>query len=257
MGSAIIRELHRKGQSVVAWNRSHAPLEALSERHPTDTDLEFAVDGCDAIIVVLSSYSAARSVLGSLKAASLAGKTVINLTSGSAEKAAEMCTWPASVGIDYLDGSIWALPSMIGGSTTVISCAGPENVWEQVESLMKAVGGASFHAGEAIEIGNVHEACFLGAFYMTAQHCFIESVARARQSGIDFQTIAPAVAPSIDLLGTSLDDLVRKLMQNDETADETRWTYGTMQRKHIEIQPATMAPRVRSLIFSSSSSIPL
>ncbi|MGO6881410.1 NAD(P)-dependent oxidoreductase [Rhizobium ruizarguesonis] len=218
MGSALVRTLHSRDQKVVGWNRSPSRLVPLANAGvATFTDISAALDGCSTVIAVLSSYDAVRRALD---AEMLAGKVLINLTSGSVQDAIDMSAWATECGVGYLDGSIWVLPSMIGAPETVISCAGSSELWLDVEPLVKILGGSSFHAGLPIENGNVLEACFPGAFYMTAQFCFLESVLRARRSGIGADVIAQSVAPSLRLLETSLVDLASRFISNDQAAGE-------------------------------------
>lgn len=221
MGSAIARKLHEKVLEVTAFNRSQVPLAALAGYGMrTSTDINAAIDGASSVIVVLSNYDAVGAVLDGVKPGALRGKLVINLTSGSASDAIDMATRIAPTGAEYLDGSIWVLPSMIGDADAVISMGGSEDVWQKAASLIKLLGGASFHAGEAVESGNVLEACFPGAFYMTAQNCFIESMQLASKFGIGAETISRSVAPSLRLLRTSLDGLIDAIQKGEDTAIE-------------------------------------
>ncbi len=216
MGSALAQTLHKRDQKVIGWNRSPARLIPLAQAGiPTSTDIAEVLRESTTLIAVLSSYDALRSALDT---GDLAGKVLINLTSGSADDSKTMSAWAKERGVDYVDGSIWVLPSMIGSPETVISCAGRQELWLEVEPLLKTLGGSSFHAGFPIENGNILEACFPGAFYMTAQFCFVESILRARQSGISQDVIGKAVAPSMQLLHTSLADLASKIASGDDVA---------------------------------------
>jgi len=187
---------------------------------PVTTDLSAALHGSEIVIAVLSSYEAVRSVLGTASLADLAGKIIVNLSSGSAQDARDMREWAHGRNIEYVDGSIWVLPNMIGDSDTVISCAGSISLWERVEAVVKLLGGASFHAGEAIENGNILEACFPGAFYMTAQHCFVEAAVRAKRLGIESSVVQLAVSPSLTLLERSLGSLVKALDSSEHVAED-------------------------------------
>lgn len=221
MGSEIARVLHGKRVNVTAFNRSLGPLLELAQQGMrTSTDIIEAIAASDILIVVLSHYEAVKSVLTGIGADILRGKLIINLTSGSSADAREMAVRMEPTGASYLDGSIWVLPSMIGDTETVICVGGDKGAWAAAEPVVKLIGGASFHAGTAIESGNVLEACFPGSFYMTAQSCFIESVRLARKSGIGSDAIARAVSPSLRLLKKSLDDVCTKIDARDDSTKE-------------------------------------
>lgn len=259
MGSALVKTLHAKGQAVVAWNRSPAALDPLREQGiAATTNLSSALAGSDTAIVALSSYDVVRSVLGAASLSELSGKIIVNLSSGSAQDARDLREWATDRNAEYLDGSIWVLPNMIGAPDTVISCAGPVNLWERIEGAIRLLGGAAFHAGEAIENGNVLEACFPGAFYMTAQHCFLESLVRAKRLGIDLDVIAQSIAPSMKLLRTSLDDLIEKVGMGDVAPHEASldvWCHAAEGYSRINGETGLASPFLDALLLQLRSAL--
>lgn len=259
MGSALARTLHAKGQQVVAWNRSPAALVPLKELGVSvSTDLSEGLAASDVAITAVSSYDVVRSIFGAASLSELSGKLIVNLTSGSAQDARDLREWANDRNAEYLDGSIWVLPNMIGAEETVISCSGPSALWERVQPIIKLLGGGAFHAGEAIENGNVLEACFPGAFYMTAQHCFVEALVRAKRMGIDLEVISRSVGPSMNLLRTSLDDLVVKLAEKDESAHEASldvWAHAAQGYGRINSETGLQAPFLDVLLEQLKSAV--
>ena len=70
---------------------------------------------------------------------SLAGKTVIQLTTASAGQAAHMEEWAEKKGARYLDGAIIAYPSGIGTQGSMLIMAGDEG-WIASETLIQVLG---------------------------------------------------------------------------------------------------------------------
>src|SRR5262249_55435786 len=95
MGSALATVLHNKGFSTTAWNRTPSKTEALARLGlrvaPT---LEAAALASDVIILNVSDYSAAQQLLqGPGVAAALAGKVLVQLSSGIPQEARNMESW--------------------------------------------------------------------------------------------------------------------------------------------------------------------
>jgi 3-hydroxyisobutyrate dehydrogenase-like beta-hydroxyacid dehydrogenase len=60
------------------------------------------------------------------------------------------CAWAHANGINYLDGTILAWPSQIGGAETAILVSGSTQTFRRVEADLKALAGGLSHTGEAI-----------------------------------------------------------------------------------------------------------
>jgi len=78
----------------------------------------------------------------------LAGKTLIELSTGDAVEPESLMRWVQEQGGDILIGMISTFPSGIGQEDSAILAVGPENVWKDCEPALKALAGKSAHIGE-------------------------------------------------------------------------------------------------------------
>ncbi|TMR17986.1 NAD(P)-dependent oxidoreductase [Nonomuraea turkmeniaca] len=132
MGSALARALLAAGHHVTVWNRTPAKADPLiakgAARAATPAE---AVEASPLVIVCLLDYP---SVYEALKEVSLAGKTVVNLTTGRPAEAREAASWAR--GADYLDGGIMAVPQMIAGPGALILYSGSKDAFDRHEQAL-------------------------------------------------------------------------------------------------------------------------
>ncbi|WP_244491029.1 NAD(P)-dependent oxidoreductase [Paramesorhizobium deserti] len=116
MGSSIVRTLLNHGYSTNVWNRTRAKCEPLiAAGAKSSLNLQDVIEPTDIIFVNVLDYAASDTLLKRDGIPSLlAGKTVVQLTSGSPRLAREDATWVGAQGADYLDGAIMATPDFIG-----------------------------------------------------------------------------------------------------------------------------------------------
>lgn len=152
MGAAIATALLEAGRSVTVWNRTTAkaePLVALGVmRAETAVD---AVNASPTTVVCVDNYDVSMSVLRDASA-TMAGKTLIQLTSDTGTAADEMAAWVGSADADYLDGVILAYPSDIGTADAAILVAGSSEAWTGVEPLMRDIAGGSTYVGDNVRV---------------------------------------------------------------------------------------------------------
>ncbi|MER8579748.1 NAD(P)-binding domain-containing protein [Mesorhizobium sp. M1423] len=150
MGSSIVRTLLGYGYPTWVWNRTAAkcgPLAALGA-----TVAPSVADGfraADVVIINVLDYAASDALLKQDGVASvLAGKAVVQLTSGSPRLAREEARWVEAHGAGYLDGAIMATPDFIGKPETALLYSGSRDVYEAHKPLLFALGGGTSFVGE-------------------------------------------------------------------------------------------------------------
>lgn len=152
MGSALARTLVRGGCRVTVWNRTAAKAEPLVREGVVLTpDAATAVKASPVVIVCVSNYPAARGILEATDvAAGLAGRVLVQLSTGTPQEARDMDAWARAHGIAYLDGAIGAWPSQIGGTDTLVLVSGDEETFRREEALLKILAGSLTYQGEDI-----------------------------------------------------------------------------------------------------------
>tara|TARA_R110002074_G_scaffold159113_3_gene316413 strand:+ start:289 stop:1110 length:822 start_codon:yes stop_codon:yes gene_type:complete len=135
------------GRSVTVWNRSPEKAEPF-----IDAGAEIAASAADALsasdvsILCIRNHVAAAELLRPISG-HLAGKTVLQLSTGSAKEAEDLVDLLTGAGASWLIGMINAYPSMIGKADSVILCTSPENVWNTYGDVIRTLAGASEHVG--------------------------------------------------------------------------------------------------------------
>jgi len=140
MGSALARALLAKGYEVTVWNRSperSAEFEGLARVASSVLD---ACASSRVIVVCLLNYEAGQSLMRLSEIESvLAGKVLIQLSTGSPAEARRTSAWAQECGAAYLDGAILGSPSMIGGDQAKVLVSGPRGVFDQNIELFQAI----------------------------------------------------------------------------------------------------------------------
>ncbi|GAA0273181.1 NAD(P)-binding domain-containing protein [Streptomyces polychromogenes] len=140
MGQALASAFLAKGHPTTVWNRSAGKAGELVEAGAVLADsVESAVEASPLVVVCVSDYDAVHGLLDPV-GASLAGRTLVNLTTASSTQARETAAWAAGLGADYVDGAILALPQAIGTAEATLLYAGPKSAFEKHQATLQALG---------------------------------------------------------------------------------------------------------------------
>ncbi|RYE93821.1 MAG: NAD(P)-dependent oxidoreductase [Myxococcales bacterium] len=146
MGAALARTLHTRGHRVTAWNRTAARAEPLGrEGIPLAASAAEAVAGSPIVLVCLTDHEATRAAL---EGADLAGKTLVQLSTGSPREAREAEAWARARQADYLDGALLAVPSQIGRPESTLLVSGSSAARDASAPLFDALVGHWMHVGD-------------------------------------------------------------------------------------------------------------
>lgn len=150
MGSTLAQLLLDRGYRVTVWNRTAAKAAALVAQGAVLAATPLAaVQASPVVVVCVHDYAAARAILGDEAiAAAFAGKTLLQLTTGSVRDARDGDAWARAHGGAYLDGAIQAAPSQMGRPDTPILLSGAQVTWRQHEALLRVFGGGLSWLGE-------------------------------------------------------------------------------------------------------------
>lgn len=212
MGSTLARILIQTGYRVTVWNRTPdkaAPL--VAEGATLAATPEAAVAASDVVVICVHDYSASEAILKtSLVEAVLAGRTLIQLTTGSPKDARSSETWAKSHGARYLDGGIQAAPEQMGEAGTTILLSGDKTAFRDCEALLKRFAGNLAYLGEEAGRASAMDLAalsygygsFLG-FFHGALIAEAEGIALDRYGEI-IRDVAPALGEFLRHEGTVL-----------------------------------------------------
>ena len=140
MGSALARALLRDGHRVTVWNRTSAKADPLVEDGAVlIPNVAFAVGASPIVIVCVADYTVTHGLLETKEVApALAGRVLVQLSTGTPQEARDSEVWARERGADYLDGAIQATPSQVGRPDTTIFASGADAAFRRSEPLLKS-----------------------------------------------------------------------------------------------------------------------
>jgi 3-hydroxyisobutyrate dehydrogenase-like beta-hydroxyacid dehydrogenase len=166
MGSALARAFIQAGHPVTVWNRTVAKAEPFQPSAKVATTPAEACGASDVTVASISNYEASDEVFHTDDVAEAArGRTVVQLSSGTAADARSGAAWAAEKGVNYLDGCILAYPSYIGGEQTTVFYSGPKDLYDRHEPTLRVLGGATTHVGEPIGAAATLDCALLETYY--------------------------------------------------------------------------------------------
>jgi 3-hydroxyisobutyrate dehydrogenase-like beta-hydroxyacid dehydrogenase len=167
MGATLARLLLRNGYRVTVWNRTNAKAEPLvGDGAILAPSPAAAVAASPIVVVCVHDYKAANSILDTKEAASsLAGRVLVQLTTGSPREARESEAWARQQGGAYLDGAIQAAPSQMARPDTTILISGAESAFRRSEPVLKIFGGNVKYLSEEVGAASAMDLAILSYLY--------------------------------------------------------------------------------------------
>jgi 3-hydroxyisobutyrate dehydrogenase-like beta-hydroxyacid dehydrogenase len=161
MGTALARTLLENGYSVTVWNRTPAKNAVLeAEGASIAATCADAVAANSTVVICIKSHPDTRAVLESVDG--LAGKNIIELSTGSAPDAQSLYQWTNEQGAKCLIGMICTFPRGIGKHDSTIVTVGSESLWNNSKDMLKVLVGKSSYIGDEVgSLAILYSALFL------------------------------------------------------------------------------------------------
>lgn len=170
MGSTLAQLLLDGGYRVTVWNRSAGKANALVANGAVlAPSAAAAIAASPVIVVCVHNYAATRAILASDGVAdALAGKALIQLSTGGVQEARDLEAWLREQGSAYVDGAIQAAPSQMGRADTPILLSGAEPAFREQEALLRVFGGGLSYLGEDAGAASAMDMATLSYIYGAA-----------------------------------------------------------------------------------------
>jgi 3-hydroxyisobutyrate dehydrogenase-like beta-hydroxyacid dehydrogenase len=187
MGATLARALAGAGHEVVAWNRTFERARALAKGSMQAgsiravAEVDEAVAASQVVVVNVTNYEASREVLSAADGR-LAGRIVVQTSSGTPEDSTVFQTWLTERGAILLEAAIIVYPKSIGTDESIIVYSGSEDAFAAIESLRRAWGGRQTLIGSNISLANAYASSSM-TFYFGAISGFLEGATIAAAAG--------------------------------------------------------------------------
>jgi 3-hydroxyisobutyrate dehydrogenase-like beta-hydroxyacid dehydrogenase len=194
MGRAMAATLIKAGHPVTVWNRTPGRAGELAAAGATRvaTAAE-AVAGGALTILSLTDYRAMHDVLDG-SADTLAGATIVNLSSDTPDATRAAATWAARHGARFLAGGVMVPAPMVGSEAAYVYYSGPEAVFRSHEPVLRLLGTPRY-VGEDPGLAQLWYQAQLAVF-LTALSGLLQAAAMVSAAGVPVRDVLP------DALGT-------------------------------------------------------
>lgn len=232
MGQALAGAFLAAGHRTTVWNRTSAKADALVERGAVraGSPADAVADGGLVVVCVLD-YDAALGVLADAGDA-LRGRTVLNLTAGSPDRARQAAEWAAERGFTYLDGAIMTPTQTIGTADAVFLHSGPETAYREHRATLDSLGGTGTFLGDDPGRAAAHEVALLDLWW-TSVSGLVHSFALARSQGVAAGDLAPLARGIASLLGEVVDEFAEQADAGEYPGDDSNLVSAATALRHI------------------------
>ncbi|WP_341533601.1 NAD(P)-binding domain-containing protein [Streptomyces cinnamoneus] len=166
MGAALAGAFLAAGHRTTVWNRTAGTADTLVEKGAVKAgSAAEAVAASPVTVVCLASYEAVLEVLDPL-AGELAGRSLVNLTSGSPPHARERAAWARRYAAEYLDGVVMTTSSSVGNGDHLVLYSGSRAAFDDHRDVLAALA-EPVHLGTDAALASVYDTALLGLMCST------------------------------------------------------------------------------------------
>ncbi|OQR65578.1 6-phosphogluconate dehydrogenase [Streptomyces maremycinicus] len=202
MGQAMTRTLLAADHPVTVWNRTAARAESVvADGARLAATPGEAVEASDLVILSLTDYQAMYDILDSA-AASLAGRTLVNLSSDTPDRTRQAASWAAGHGAAFLTGGVMVPAPMVGTEAAHVYYSGPDKVWEMHRALLAPLGTPRY-LGEDPGLAQMMYQAQLTVF-LTTLSALMHATAMLGTAGMKARETLPELLSSADAIGAVL-----------------------------------------------------
>jgi 3-hydroxyisobutyrate dehydrogenase-like beta-hydroxyacid dehydrogenase len=216
MGTALAKAFVKAGHPTTVWNRTAAkaaPLIAMGARHAAA--VEGAVAASPLTITCLTTFEDTRLALRPA-GASLRGRALVTLNSGSPAGARETAAWAIDHGARFLAGAVKNVPAAVGAPDTLLYYSGDKAVFEEFGTTLKVPGGDTVHLGDEADLAALYEMA-VGAMLLPALVGFFQGAAAVQARGLEVNTTVRFAGKWLDMIKSLLPTYAKEIDDGDCT----------------------------------------
>ncbi|KOV75619.1 MULTISPECIES: NAD(P)-dependent oxidoreductase [unclassified Streptomyces] len=162
MGTALGRAWLAAGHPLTVWNRTPERMAGLTSEGAVAAPSAARAVAANRLVVACLLDDA--SVGAALDGADLAGRDLVNLTTGTPAEGRARATWAEARGARFLDGGIMAVPPMIGAPGAFVLYSGHRDLFDEHRDTLAVPAGTEY---VGIDPGHaaLHDVALLSGMY--------------------------------------------------------------------------------------------
>ncbi|WP_191259360.1 NAD(P)-dependent oxidoreductase [Amycolatopsis oliviviridis] len=212
MGSALAGAFLAAGHPTTVWNRTASKADSLVARGASRAGTaDEAVRASPLTIACLTTYEDTRAAL---EPASLTGRALVTLNSGSPAGARRMAEWATSRGARFLDGAVKNIPSAVGAPDTLLYYSGDKAVFDEHVDTLRVLGGDTVHLGDEADLAALYEIA-VGGTLLPALVGFFQGAAALRSRGLEAETLLPYATKWFEMIISVLPMYAKEIDSRD------------------------------------------
>jgi 3-hydroxyisobutyrate dehydrogenase-like beta-hydroxyacid dehydrogenase len=217
MGSAIARTFVDRGYRTTVWNRTASKSVPLADAGATAaaTAAE-AVAASPLVVVCLLDSAAVDEVLSSV-GPSVAGKVLVNVTSGSPSQARANERWATERGAEYIDGKIMGDPPYVGTPNIMFPFSGSRRAFDAHEPTLRVLGTIAYHGEDAGSAAVEFMAQVAVSYELLIG--FLHTLRLVRAEGVDVVEFAERVGGSLAAFPPLLTSMSKAVKNGEYSPD--------------------------------------
>ncbi|WP_078280073.1 NAD(P)-dependent oxidoreductase [Mycobacteroides franklinii] len=197
MGQSTVKSLLKAGYDVTVWNRSSDKADAMVELGArTASTVAEALDAGAVTLLSLTHYAAMYDVLGQA-VPELDGKTIVNLSSDSPEKAREGAAWVTEHGAAFVSAGYMSQGDDISHPLSYLIVSGPQDLVTTHEELLNVLSPVHY-VGPDYGFSQVYYQAGLTLLHPVLS--FEQALAMVERSGADTERYVGYAVKSMDSL---------------------------------------------------------
>ncbi|MDQ0861085.1 NAD(P)-dependent oxidoreductase [Bacillus sp. V2I10] len=202
MGAALVRALLKNGKSVTVWNRTSANAEPLvREGAVLASSAASAIEASPVTIICVANYETSYRILDTKEVLpALAGRVLIQLSTGTPQQARDNEAWALERGAEYLDGAIAATPSQMGRPDTTIFTSGSDSAFQKSVPFLNDLAGNVPYLGEQVGSASAYDLAFLANLF-GSMFGFIHAARILESEGLRVDSFGSMMADIAPIMG--------------------------------------------------------
>ncbi|MBA3595376.1 MAG: NAD(P)-dependent oxidoreductase [Polaromonas sp.] len=239
MGVTLAQLFIKKARKVTVWNRTRQKtLPLVDQGAAAAATAAEAVGDSPLVVMCVYDYAAVNDILAMPGfAQAMAGKTLVQLTTGSPADATESAQWAARHGVAYLEGAIQAAPSQMGEDNTPVLISGSEAAFKLHKQVLSDLAGNFVFLGSKMEAASTMDLATLSYVYGGFVG-FMQGALIAEAEGLDISQFGKIVADISPSFGSFFAHEGKVIQSKDFTITESplRISVEATQRIHAFAQ---------------------